>query len=290
MCVEREERTGDDRCSPIAGPRIDQCIGCQPGEREADQRRQVHANTGDAPSHSAGATITAGTISGSAVLCAVVGTCSGLCSKNPTAHLPSPSVMPVAHNPGNRSEGAVSRATGEIPERLLWAWLVLALLMAALACYRIATQSIVLGSAEGRWVYRYLQPFSVRILLTGVSVAAASCVLLLSDRITGRYTWRTVFVWVLLAVALQAVLRSLTPYTFERIFVSDGANSFFSVTQRYYAYTTLVDFDRVRQYWPLHAQSNMPGKLLVIYALRQISTRPDVLRGWWSWSPTSARF
>ncbi len=171
----------------------------------------------------------------------------------------------------------MSRATGEIPERLLWAWMVLALLMAALACYRIATQSIVLGSSEGRWVYRYLQPFSVRILLTGVAVAAASCVLLLSDRTTGRYTWRTVCVWVLLALALQAVLRSLTPYTFERIFVSDGANSFFGVTQRYYAYTTLVDFDRVRQYWPLHAQSNMPGKLLVIYALRQVSTRPEVL-------------
>ena len=64
----------------------------------------------------------------------------------PLTHLPSRSVMPVAHNPGNRSEGAVSRAAGEIPERLLWAWLVLALLMAALACYRIATQEIVLGS------------------------------------------------------------------------------------------------------------------------------------------------
>ena len=185
--------------------------------------------------------------------------------------------MPIAHNPGNRSEGAVSRAAGAIPERLLWAWLVLALLMAALACYRIATQEIVLGSPEGRWVYRYLQPFSVRILLTGMSVAAAACLLLLSNRITGRYTWKTVFVWVVIAVALQAVLRSLTLYTFESIFVSDGANSFFNVTQRYYASTTLVDFDRVRQYWPLHAQSNMPGKLLVIYALRQISRRPDVL-------------
>ena len=110
-----------------------------------------------------------------------------------------------------------------------------------------------------------------------MSVAAAACLLLLSNRITGRYTWKTVFVWVVIAVALQAVLRSLTLYTFESIFVSDGANSFFNVTQRYYANTTLVDFDRVRQYWPLHAQSNMPGKLLVIYALRQISRRPDVL-------------
>ena len=185
--------------------------------------------------------------------------------------------MPAADNPGNRSEGSVSRPTGEIPERLLGAWLVVAMLVAALACYRMATQSIVLGSPEGRWVYPYLQPLSVRIVLTAVSAAAASCVLLFSDRITGRYTWRTVCVWVLLAVALQAVLRSLTPYTFEKIFVSDGANSFFSVTQRYFAYTALADFDRVRQYWPLHAQSNMPGKLLVIYALRHISRRPEVL-------------
>ena len=177
--------------------------------------------------------------------------------------------MPVSHNPGNRSVGTLSRAPREIPERLLWTWLAVALFVAALACYRIATQSTVLGSPEGRWVFRYLQPFSVRILLTAVSVAAVSCALLFSDRITGRYTWRTVFVWVLLAVALQAGLRSLTLYTFEKIFASDGANSFFGVTQRYFAYTALADFDRVRQYWPLHAQSNMPGKLLVIYALRR---------------------
>jgi hypothetical protein len=185
--------------------------------------------------------------------------------------------MQVAPNPGSRSERTTSRTAGEMPERLLWAWLVVALLMAALACYRIATQSIVLGSSEGGWVFRYLQPFSVRIALTGLVVAAASCVLLLSNRMTGRYTWRTVFVWVLLAVALQAVLRSLALYTFEKIFVSDGANSFFGVTQRYFAYTAIADFDRVRQYWPLHAQSNMPGKLLVLYALRHISRRPDVL-------------
>ena len=91
--------------------------------------------------------------------------------------------------------------------------------MAVLAWHGIATQSIVPGSSEGRWVY-HIQRFSVRILLTGMSVAAASCVLLLSDRITGRDTWRTVFVWVVLAVALQAVLRSLTLFTFESIFVS----------------------------------------------------------------------
>ncbi len=185
--------------------------------------------------------------------------------------------MPAAHDSGDLADVIGSRATGEMARRLLWGWLVLALLMAALVCYGIATQSVVVGSFRGRWVYRYIQPFSVRILLTALSVAAATCMLLLSDRIAGRLSWRTVSLWLLLAVTLQAVLRSLTPFTFESLFVSDGSNSFFSVTQHYSAYTVLADFERVRPNWPLHAHSNMPGKLLVIYALRQISPRPDVL-------------
>ena len=36
-------------------------------------------------------------------------------------------------------------------------------------------------------------------------------------------------------------------------------------------------FSRVQAHAPLHVQSNMPGKLMLLYALQRVSTRPDVL-------------
>ena len=61
------------------------------------------------------------------------------------------------------------------------------------------------------------------------------------------------------------------------MFVSEGANSFYSVTRRYYASSVLRDFDALRESWPLHAQSNMPGKLMLIYGLKNISGAPWLL-------------
>jgi hypothetical protein len=97
------------------------------------------------------------------------------------------------------------------------------------------------------------------------------------DRTTVGDAWRSVCLWALVALALQGALRTATPFSFETIFLSDGANSFHSVAERYSAESVLADFDRARVDWPLHAQSNMPGKLLVLHAFRTLSKRPDVL-------------
>ena len=83
--------------------------------------------------------------------------------------------------------------------------------------------------------------------------------------------------WVVLALGLQGFIRSMTPFSLESIFVSDSANSFYSVTERYDAATVISHFGRVQRDSAIHAQSNMPGKILLIHALRLISSRPDVL-------------
>jgi hypothetical protein len=86
-----------------------------------------------------------------------------------------------------------------------------------------------------------------------------------------------VLAWIGLAVGLQALIRALTPFTFEHIFFSDSANSFYSVTRDFTASSVLGDFDRLRASWPQHAQGNMPGKLMLVYALRNLSQKPAVL-------------
>ena len=62
------------------------------------------------------------------------------------------------------------------------------------------------------------------------------------------------------------------------MFVSDISNSFYSIALKLDAGTILGEFERLRPTWALHAQSNLPGKLLLVRALvSHISTRADVL-------------
>src|SRR5204862_3841754 len=58
---------------------------------------------------------------------------------------------------------------------------------------------------------------------------------------------------------------------------SANANSVYSVALKYDVPALLGDFERLRPTWALHAQSNLPGKLLLVRALIHLSTRPEVL-------------
>jgi len=165
-----------------------------------------------------------------------------------------------------------------ISHRLLWMSVSLASVLALIICYDVGTERLVVGSEEGGWSYRYLQPFRLSTFAVFLLASLVSVGLLKAeDGVAGRSEWRRILLWIVIGLGVQALLRSLTPFSFERIFASAGANSFYEVTRHYFAGTVLADFDRVRAYFPLHAQSNMPGKLMLVYLLRYISRRPDVL-------------
>jgi hypothetical protein len=151
-------------------------------------------------------------------------------------------------------------------------------LIAAVACYAVATEALLLGSPRGRWHYRYVQPLSVRPFL--VTLGASLPVLaLLRVRVPGSSAgkWGLLLAWVALATAVQAALRSLTLFSFESIFASPGANSFYTATLQQPLSTVLSSFVQTREGLPLHAQSNMPGKLVLTYALELFTVSPAVL-------------
>jgi methylthioxylose transferase len=160
----------------------------------------------------------------------------------------------------------------------LWAAVVVSTTLSLAVSYWTASQQVVIGSVEGGWVYPYIAPLSQRTMATFVVVAASVWGLLSLLRVGPEdRVWRPMLAWVVAATGLQAALRSLTPFSFGAIFASDGANSFYGVTRSYFVSTVLKDFERVRTFWPLHAHSNMPGKVLLVRALELLSTRPEVL-------------
>ncbi len=161
---------------------------------------------------------------------------------------------------------------------LLWILLLAGAALSLYLSYGLATHTLMVGSRDGRWVYGYMQPLSIRI---GIVYVVALALMLFLLRASNRPGWAgelgVVAVWFAAALVIQALVCWLAPFGFEKIFLSDGANSFNSVASRFTPATMLGDFERARTFWPPHGQSNMPGKAILVYWLRQLSKDPLVL-------------
>jgi hypothetical protein len=163
--------------------------------------------------------------------------------------------------------------------RWLWTALLLGAALSLIVSYRVATQSLEIGSIAGGWTYQYLYRFQPRTLVIAAVICMGCAVIgaVPLDHVS-RHQWQLVFLWMAIATAAQGVLRTQTPYTLEAVFVSDGANGFYAPTQQYSASQLLHEFNRLRPtFASVHAASNMPGKLIFVSALGLVSERPAVL-------------
>lgn len=162
---------------------------------------------------------------------------------------------------------------------LLWTGIVAATIATVIVCERVASQAFVVGSVEGGWTYPYIReiPSQTAAVVFLVSAVLGAAVRWLTRPRNGRDEWVLVVAWIVLATGCHALLRSLAPFALDEIFRSEGANSFYTVTQRYRAERILAWFAELRGSWPLHAHSNMPGKLMLLYGLELLSNDPSVL-------------
>lgn len=162
-------------------------------------------------------------------------------------------------------------------DRRLWRWsLAGGLAAAALVCVGIATRTWIVGSVEGRWTYPYVAPFAWTSLLVFGVVAAGTLGLLAIPPTARRIPW-LLLTWIVAATAAHGAIRAVAPFDFPSIFVSAGANSFYTLAQERDPDELLARFERVRREAPPHARSNMPGKTLLVHAMRALTTNPAYL-------------
>jgi hypothetical protein len=179
-----------------------------------------------------------------------------------------------------------------VSERFLWKSVLLGTALSLAGAASIAARRLTIGSAEGGWSYPYvdsadagtLRVLALSCLLVGAGVGASWRLLKRFDAggehaVPGPIQWALIVAWCLLAILVQGVLRSTSPHSLGAIVASDTATSFYSVAVRTNAGSILSGFERRRQTWPLHAHSNLPGKLLLVRALTRVSTQPEVV-GW----------
>ena len=166
--------------------------------------------------------------------------------------------------------------------RILRISLALGLLLSLATSAAVATGWILLGSLEGHWVYgyEYGKSFTVPTYLTFLLVSAVSGGLLLFTAphpASRRRDLSIILMWFAAGLALQVALRSATPFDVESLFVSDTANSFYGFSQQHHAGDLLTRFNRVGPQAPWHARGNMPGKVMLVYALRLVTSSTEVL-------------
>ena len=149
--------------------------------------------------------------------------------------------------------------------------------VAAAVCCAVATEALLLGSPRGRWHYPYVQPLALTPFLAAFGVSVPVLALLRIRARSAAGEWSLIVAWIALATAAHAALRALTPFSFESIFTSPGANAFYTVTLQRPLSAVLSSFVQARDAMPLHAQSNMPGKLVLMYGLEMVTVSPAVL-------------
>jgi hypothetical protein len=172
----------------------------------------------------------------------------------------------VVDGPGSHSAG--------LSHEVLWDWIGAASLAVLLTCFAISEQLISIGSEKGRWIYSHVGDFRPEFLFVAAAAAAVVGVFLFFTRSVAKADLALLLVWLAVGLAVQVLIRSVAPFSLDRIFASDTATSFYSVTKQFSAASALRDFERLRPSWPLHAQSNMPGKLMLVYALENVSQSP----------------
>jgi hypothetical protein len=160
---------------------------------------------------------------------------------------------------------------------ILWGGLALGVVLATGLCVALATQVWVVGSSEGGWTYPYVDQLTWAPILIGLgAVLAVAGILAIGIATLGRVLL-SLFGAIAVATAVHWGWRSHAPFDLEVIFRSPGANSFHAFAQEVGPAELLARFERARRRAPLHAQSNMPGKTLLVHALERVTVRTDIL-------------
>lgn len=162
--------------------------------------------------------------------------------------------------------------------RFSWLAIAIGTALSLAICGGVTARAVTVGWPDGGWFYPYTQSPSLAMLAVWLFYGVGAAAILVSPwPPSERRPWSTLVAWIAVATALQWILRTMAPYPLEALLVSDNANSFYSVAQKYDAGEILSQFSRVRYNAPLHVQSNMPGKLLLTDALQLVTTRTGLL-------------
>jgi hypothetical protein len=132
------------------------------------------------------------------------------------------------------------------------------------------------GTSYGGWEYQ-LRPEAGPLaglplgLVLGVGLAALGWWM---STFVDRRPALVAFLWLLAGTAGQLAIRAEYPSTWDHIVISEGGNSFWTVTQRYSFGEYVTRYHEIAGAQPIHAKANFPGKVVFFYLLEGVTASP----------------
>ena len=161
-------------------------------------------------------------------------------------------------------------------DKLLYAniFLVISALIYGLLCFN---KKIIHGAAP-EWVYGYFGDLSFKPFYIFFFIAPYLLFFLyLTYKYMHKREVKIILLWFFAGLAFQGLVNTLYPHSLGAIIQSDMANSFYSPTLKYAPAELLENFNSIKDDLPLHAKSNMPGKILFFYLLGIFTKSPQIM-------------
>jgi hypothetical protein len=164
--------------------------------------------------------------------------------------------------------------------RAMKRWFVpglMALMMGVAAAVAAATfgRLVIYGHLAGRWLYPYFRVTDGAAIAKAlpVALALAAVPLVLPRLLRRRWGW-IVALALVCATCSHLVMRTVCRYPLASMVQSDGSNSFWTPSRTHGAAELLGNFEQIVGTLPMHARSNMPGKILACHALGLFTDSP----------------
>jgi hypothetical protein len=164
--------------------------------------------------------------------------------------------------------------------RRAWRLVQVALVLAPLAyLVCLARRWIEFGVLAGGWFYPYVRPGPPRLGAFLVLAPALAVAAWMAERLLRRSAAAALGLCLAVAFPAHLYIHAAGHYPLARLIASDGSNSFYSAARDHSPGDLLRDFVAVAPSLPLHARTNMPGKVLLYHLLLPITHSPEHL-GW----------
>ena len=147
--------------------------------------------------------------------------------------------------------------------------------ISALLIYLVSVQNFVFGSDAGNWTYPYFKTIAaIPRWLPVLALTSLALLIYLGSRLIKSYEIATVVCSLVAVFLLQSLIRTAYPISMGNIIESDVSNSFYSPALAYSPSQILGQYTDLAQSLPLHARSNMPGKILFFQLFLPFTSTP----------------
>lgn len=150
--------------------------------------------------------------------------------------------------------------------------------LSALLIFLVYSKNFVFGSEIGKWTYKYFDKVpSVPLWIPVAAITLLGLTVFIGSRLIHRHEKATLLVCFFLAVFLQILIFNAYPYTLDTIVKSDRDTGYYSQAMLYSPLEFLSQYSSLAPSLPLHATTNMPGKMLLFQLFELFTTSPGII-------------